>query len=86
MHRLTSAIPNAIHGAATIMSAPVICHLPPAQGKPRWLEGECALRGGQMEMATVAANRRARRGTPVLHTVCTEAAWRLQNVRVRYQG
>jgi hypothetical protein len=39
-----------------------------------------------MEMNRVAAGGRARSGTAILHTVSTEAAWRLQNLRLRYQG
>jgi hypothetical protein len=65
-------MPNAIHGAATIMSAPVICHLSSSQGKPPRLEGECALCGGQMET--------------VLHAASIEAAQWLQKTRVRSQG
>jgi hypothetical protein len=75
MHTATSAMPNAIHGAATIRSAPVIRHLSSSQAKPPRLHGECARCGGQMEMNLA--------GMAVLHTVSTEAAWRLQKVRVR---
>jgi hypothetical protein len=97
MHTATSAMPNAIHGTATIMSAPVIRHLSSSQGKPPRLQDECARCGGQMEMtpadavaagawaaaAAGAAGGRARSGAAVLHTVSIEAAWRLQKVRVR---